>query len=250
MKVEIGQGEFHVGDCFDVMATLPDGSVDMILTDVPYNEVNRKSGGLRALDKGVADDAPFSIAELSAAMSRVCSGSVYVFCGFKQISDISIQLENAGFSIRVGVWHKTNPSPMNGQRMWLSGLEFCVFGRKSKAIFNEHCKPALWTCPSQPSKIHATQKPVKLFERLVEASSDANGIVLDCFAGSGTTAIAAENSGRKWICVERDEEYAEKAMARIRDHVSGGGQMVKAIARKTRASLIRPMHDTGQISLF
>lgn len=216
----IGNGIFGVGDCFDLMAKLPDASVDMVLTDVPYNEVNRKSGGLRNLDKGVADSAVFDINDLTAEFARLVKGSVYIFCGFKQISDLATSLENAGFSIRVGAWEKTNPSPMNGQRMWLSGLEFCVYGRKANAPFNEHCKKALWTYASQRSKIHDTQKPIPLFQRLIEASSNHGQTILDPFAGSGTTAIAAENAGRKWICIERDEEYAAKAMERIRAHIN------------------------------
>lgn len=206
---------FLVGDCFDHMAALPSGSVDMVLTDVPYNEVNRKSGGLRNLDKGVADSAVFSLSQLADELSRLCTGSVYVFCGFRQSSALCDALERVGFSVRVGAWHKTNPSPMNGTKMWLSGLELCVFGRKPKAVFNEHCQSALWSCASQRSKIHATQKPVKLFQRLIEASSNVGDTVLDPFAGSGTTAIAAMRSKRDWICIERDPEYAAKAQARI-----------------------------------
>jgi site-specific DNA-methyltransferase (adenine-specific) len=218
-KVEIGNGTFYIGDCFDVMRDLPDGSVDILLTDVPYNAVNRKGGGLRNLDKGVADSAQFDLDLLVFEIGRLSVGSVYVFCGREQCSPLSIAIEKSGFTVRLGVWQKTNPSPMNGHVMWLSGLEFCVFGRKPKAIFNAHCKPALWAFPSQRSKIHPTQKPVGLFQYLIEASSDDHAVVCDPFGGSGTTAIAAENTDRRWICIERDPEYAAKAIDRIRAHV-------------------------------
>jgi DNA modification methylase len=200
------------------MASLPDGCVDMVLTDVPYNEVNRKSGGLRNLDKGIADSSLFSMSVLTDELARLCTGSVYIFCGFRQSSDLCNELDRVGFSVRVGAWHKTNPSPMNGSKMWLSGLELCVFGRKPKAVFNEHCQSALWSCASQRSKIHDTQKPIPLFQRLIEASSNTGHTVLDPFAGSGTTAIAAMNCGRDWICIERDPEYAAKAIERINNH--------------------------------
>jgi site-specific DNA-methyltransferase (adenine-specific) len=93
--------------------------------------------------------------------------------------------------------------------------------------------------------LHPTQKPVALFEYLIRTYTDEGMTVLDNTAGSGTTAIAAENAGRQWICIERDEGYAEKAMARIREHGAGGSQSVK----KAR-SLPKPTHETGQTSLF
>lgn len=216
MVNNIGIGQWRVEDCFDTMARLSNKSVDMVLTDVPYNEVNRKTGSLCTIDKGIADSAQFDLNRLCKELARICSGSAYVFCGFKQISDFARAMESEGFSIRVGAWSKTNMSPMNGQRMWLSGLEFCVFGRKPKSTFNEHCKPALWTCSSQRSKIHPTQKPEKLFTRLIEASSNEGDLVYDPFAGSGTTAVCANRLGRRWICSEMDAEFSDLAMERIR----------------------------------
>jgi site-specific DNA-methyltransferase (adenine-specific) len=216
----IGNGQFLKGDCLELMLEIPDGSVDMICTDVPYNAVNRKSSGLRNLDKGIADSAEFDMRALVLQSSRVLKGSAYVFCGREQIGPLSTLMEENGLTVRVGVWQKTNPSPMNGEKLWLSGLEFCVFGRKPKATFNEHCKSPLWSFASQKSKIHPTQKPIKLFEHLIRASSNPGDLVLDPFAGSGTAAIAAENAGRRWTCIERDPTYYEAAVGRVSDHVS------------------------------
>lgn len=214
-RIDFKTGTFYLGDCFEVMATLDAGTVDMVLTDVPYNAVNRKSSGLRNLDKGVADSAEFDMPELTSKIAQICSGSAYVFCGWEQLSGLALLMERNGFSIRTGLWEKSNPSPMNGEKLWLSGIELCVFGRKPKAVFNEHCKSPVWKFASQPSKIHPTQKPVKLFEHLVRVSSDPGQLVLDPFGGSGTTAIAAIQSGRRWICIERDPGYFEKAVTRV-----------------------------------
>lgn len=220
--MEFPTGAFHVGDCFDVMRGIPDGSVDMVLTDVPYNEVNRESGGLRNLDKGAADDSPFDMSLLTAEIGRVVRGSAYVFCGVDQVSALSQHMKAEGMTVRLGVWHKTNPSPMNGQRLWLSGIEACVFGRKPGASFNEHCKSAVWSESVLRYRDHPTPKPIKLFERLVRASSNEGDTVLDMFAGSGTTAIAAIQSKRRWICIERDETYAAAAQDRIANQYLGG----------------------------
>jgi DNA modification methylase len=106
---------------------------------------------------------------------------------------------------------------MNGSKLWVSGLEFCVFARLPKATFNEHCKKALWDSPSGRSKIHPTQKPDKLFERLVLASSNMGGIILDPFMGSGTTGIACANTDRRFIGIEKEDKYFEIAKARIEE---------------------------------
>lgn len=120
-----------------------------------------------------------------------------------------------GMTTRVGAWEKTNPSPMNGTRLWLSGLEFCVFARKANATFNEHCKKALWQSPSGRSKIHPTEKPVGLMERLILASSNQGDTVLDVCMGSGTTGVACANTGRNFIGIEREKEYYHIARKRI-----------------------------------
>lgn len=62
---------------------------------------------------------------------------------------------------------------------------------------------------------HPTQKPVALFEYLIRTYSEPGAVVLDMTAGSGTTAIAAERAGRRWLCIERDEGYYWQAVARL-----------------------------------
>jgi len=203
------------GDCLELMAQIPDKSVDMILCDLPYGEVSQKSSGLRLLDRGVADRCDIDLAVLVAEFSRLCRGSVYAFCGTEQISPLVAHLKARGFTTRVGVWEKTNPSPMNGTRLWVSGLEFCVFGRLPNAVFNEHCKKAIWQAPSGRSKLHPTQKPVALMERLVLASTNEGDVVLDNTMGSGTTGVACVNTGRKFIGIERDPDYFNIARSRI-----------------------------------
>lgn len=68
------------------------------------------------------------------------------------------------------------------------------------------------------NQIHPTQKPVALFEYLIKTYTNEGELVLDNCAGSGTTAIAAENTGRKWVCIEQNEEYTTKAVERIQNH--------------------------------
>ena len=101
------------GDCLEVMKDIPDKSVDLILTDIPYGGVNRNSNGLRNLDKGKADIVEFSLQEMMNEFLRVTKGSGYIFCGWEQISELISILRENKISQRLCVWRKTNPSPMN-----------------------------------------------------------------------------------------------------------------------------------------
>lgn len=205
------------GDCLERMKEIPDMSVEMVLTDIPYNEVNRKSSGLRNLDKGVADIFEVPLSDMVSEIKRLCTGTVYIFCGIKQISEITDLLQISGFSTRLGQWEKTNPSPMNGTRVWLSGSEFCVIGRKPNATFNEKCQKPIWKYPVGRNKLHPTQKPLSLIERLIEASSNELDTVLDFTMGSGTTGVAAKNLNRNFIGIELDHDYFRIAYERINE---------------------------------
>lgn len=203
------------GDCLERMKEIPDGSVDMVCTDIPYGEVSQKSSGLRLLDRGNADTCSIDLTEMVASLVRICKGSFYIFCGTTQISELVTLFKSHGLTTRVGAWEKSNPSPMNGTRLWVSGLEFCVFARKSNSVFNEYCQKALWRAPSGRSKIHPTEKPVKLIERLILASSVEGDTVLDNTMGSGTTGVACKNTNRKFIGIEVDPTYYGVACGRI-----------------------------------
>ena len=202
-------------DCIEAMSKLSDKSIDLTVTDIPYGEVNRKSAGLRNLDKDKADVVNFNLPDLVDELCRLTKGSIYVFCGINQVSTIRETMTKNKMSTRLCIWEKTNPSPMNGDKIWLSGIECCVFGRFPKATFNEHCKNTVFRYPCGRNKIHPTQKPEELIERLVLASSNVGDLVLDPFSGSGTTAVVCKKTNRNFIGFELDKEYYDKAVDRI-----------------------------------
>jgi site-specific DNA-methyltransferase (adenine-specific) len=203
------------GDCLELMQSIPDGSVDMVLTDIPYGEVNRKSSGLRNLDKGLADECNIDLDVMISEVVRIMRGTAYIFCGIDQISLITVAFKKYKLSTRLGQWEKSNPSPMNGNRVWLSGSEFCVIARKPNAVFNEHCQKPIWRHPVSRNKLHPTQKPIALMERLILASTNENETVLDFTMGSGTTGVACKNTNRNFIGIEKDEKYFEIAKNRL-----------------------------------
>ena len=124
--------KIYLGDCLELMKDIPDKSIDCVLTDIPYNECNRAGNGLRNLDKSKADIGDFDLEELTSLLCNKTKGSIYMFCGINQVSEIRKTMTAKGLSTRVIVWEKTNPSPMNGDVIWLSGVELCVFGKKKK----------------------------------------------------------------------------------------------------------------------
>ena len=208
----------HLGDCLEVLPTIEAGSVDAVVTDPPYNVVNRSGGDLRSpgyLDKGVADSAPVDIPALAAEFARITSGSIYVWCGTEQVSRWRAEFVALGLTTRACVWIKSNPSPVNGEKLWLSGLELCVFARKPKAYFDRFCKVPAWSGPSHRVPGFPTPKPVWLMREIIEASVPPGGTVLDPFIGSGTTALAAINTGRTCVGIERDSGYFDIACRRV-----------------------------------
>lgn len=214
MRIEtIGNATLYLGDCREILPNLP--KVDAVITDIPYGEVSRSSSGLRNLDKGEADEETCTISEVMEVL--LLGQSVYVWCGTEQVSDLRCGLVAAGFSTRLGIWEKSNPSPMNGQYLWLSALECCVYGKRAGAHFAEFCKPPVWRGPTAEKEDHPTTKPVWLMERQILASVKPFGLVLDAFMGSGTTGVACMNLGRQFVGIERVPKHFDTACRRIED---------------------------------
>lgn len=207
-------------DCMKILPTLDNKSVDLVVTDIPYGKVNRKYGSLRKLDKGKADIVTFDLGMFVNELARVTKGSIYIFCGTEQVSDIRKILIQNKMSTRLCIWEKTNPSPMNGDKIWLSGIECCVFGRFPNATFNEHCKNTVFRYPCGRNKLHPTQKPLELIEKLVLASSNEGDTVFDPCMGSGTTGVACKKNNRKFIGIEMDREFYNIASHRIESDVA------------------------------
>jgi len=213
--------ELHHSDCLEQLRGEVGLTVDLVMTDIPYGEVNRKTNGLRDLDKKAADTVDFDVCELTRLLCAKTKGSIYMFCGTEQVSDIRRTMVECGLSTRLIVWEKTNPSPMNGEYIWLSGVEVCVFGKKSGATFNARCRNTVLRYPCGERDLHPTQKPLLLIQDLIEVSTKAGDVVFDPFMGSGTTGVACANTGRCFIGIERDDGYYAICENRIRNETEG-----------------------------
>ena len=115
---------------------------------------------------------------------------------------------------------------MNGQYLWLSSIENCVYARKKGAYFDirERCKSSVWKYPTEKYKGHPTPKPIELMERLIQASSQPEDIVFDPCMGSGSVGIAAKRTRRNFIGVELDEKYYKITQDRIDKAIRGIGE--------------------------
>jgi DNA modification methylase len=207
-KISIKQG-----NCMDFLPLMAENSVNFTLTDIPYDEVNRKSNGLRSLDKAEADILTFSLLDFCEQVYRVTANSLCIFCGREQFSEIYSFFAQKQGTVRPVVWEKTNPSPMNGQYIYLSGVEFAIwFKKKGAKVFNAHCKNPVFKYPNGKSKLHPTEKNHLLLQDLILDNTNEGDIVFDPCMGSGSHGVVAVENGRKFIGYELNSHYFDIAV--------------------------------------
>ena len=208
-------------DCIKVMKSMLSESVVFTLTDIPYNAVNRSSNGLRNLDKEEADIITFDLNEFLEEVYRITSNSIVIFCGKEQFSNIYEYFASKKGTVRPIIWEKSNPSPMNGQHIYLSGVEMAVWFKKSGAkTFNAHCKNTVFKYPNGRSKLHPTEKNHELLKQLILDNSNEDDLVFDPCMGSGSHLLVAKNLNRKYLGVELSEKYFNIANKRIEENES------------------------------
>jgi len=205
------------GDCLERMKEIP--KCRLLLTDIPYEEVNRNDNGLRNLNKENADNKTF---EIDNFLNHIYgSADIFIiFCGNEQYSKIYAffsgkQKQKRG-TVRQIIWCKNNPSPMNGEYIYLSGTENAVWFKKSgTGKMNTKCKKNFFIHSTGSSKYHPTEKNHKLLQELILDNTNENDLIVDTCMGSGSTGIVALKNNRKFIGIELDENYFEIAKNRI-----------------------------------
>lgn len=215
--MEIKENTVYNCDCLELMQGMVKQGIvaDCLLTDIPYGEVNRKSNGLRKLTKNNADIKTFNLKDYLQLVDKVVNGVFLIFCGTEQVSEIRKFFVDRGYSTRLLIWEKTNPSPMNGEYIYLSSVECCVYAKKKNGTFNAFCKSSVIKCKCGTNEIHETQKPLELWYELLKDNTNEGQLVLDTCMGSFTTAVACHKTNRRYIGAELDKEYFEKGQARL-----------------------------------
>ncbi len=229
----------HHGDALAILPTLTPGQVDLVLADPPYNSGGRTQSdrvSTTARNKYVSGDAKHDLADfagdnrdqraytawlgllLSHCLTASRPGaSLLVFCDWRQLAATSDALQIGGWLWRgVIPWHKPIHRPRRGG--FAASCEYLLWGSNGgiDATRNPVCLPGLYSA-SQPrgtARLHITQKPVELLTDLL-AVCPPGGLVLDPFAGSGSTGVAALATGRPFIGVEYTAHYAAIARERL-----------------------------------
>lgn len=252
LVLELPLDQILLGDCIEMMRMLPSGSVDCVFADPPYNLQLR--GELRRPDDslvdGVDDDwDKFQDFEAYDRFTRAwlaeChrllrkDGTLWVIGAYHNIFRIGTILQDLGYWILNDViWRKSNPMPNFRGRRFTNAHETLIWaarGKESRYKFNYQAMKALnddiqmrsdWFIPlctggermrnQHGLKLHPTQKPEALLHRVLLASTGHADIVLDPFAGTGTTAAVARRLGRHFIAIERHPAYVEAAWGRLR----------------------------------
>lgn len=226
------------GDCAEVLPTLPAASVAHVITDPPYSDwthgnsrigaANSADGFHRAADLGfpaLTDDMARSVARECA---RIANRWVLTFTDLEGIGRWMTACDDSGLKrAQVGIWWKRGAAPSFGGLKPACGAEAVVIRHGASSMrWNGGGAHALFDHPivtgsSRERTEHTTQKPLPLMLELVELFTDPDELVLDPFAGSGTTGVACLRLGRRVICIEKDAKYAQVARERLAAEVSG-----------------------------
>ncbi|WP_054812091.1 DNA-methyltransferase [Nocardia arizonensis] len=232
------------GDALAVLAGLGTASVDAVITDPPYSSggayrtdrmqsVHTKyvqteqvaagtgGGALSAFDGDNRDQRSYgywSALWIGEALRVVRPGGVLaLFCDWRQLPIVTDAIQAGGFVWRgVVVWHK--PNGRNTQGRYANTCEFVVWGTHGPRAFEEldgKPLPGLYVSNTPRHRQHITEKPLDVMRDLVRIVAPG-GVLLDPFAGSGTTGVAAILEGRRFVGIEITDDYAAVAERRIR----------------------------------
>ena len=245
----IMKSSFTKATDLELLQSIEKNSVDLVLTDPPYI-ISRESGmdGYRkhldaggehvlhpdgsknnlALTTDYGDwDKNYTIEDLEKVIEEFYrilrpGGSCIIFFDIWKIETLANLLSKFS-KHRFIEWVKTNPVPINQRATYLSNAReiaiSCVKG--GKATFNSKYDNGIYEFPIYHGKdrFHPTQKSLQLFEDLIKKHSNEGDVVVDPYVGSGTTALAAKNTNRIYICGEPSPEYYEKAQKRIKSYI-------------------------------
>ena len=199
------------GDCLRVLPQLPDGSVDLVLTDPPYLVRYQSRDG-----RGVPnDDTDAWLLPAFTEVFRVLKPDRYCisFCGFTQAERFLTVWKAVGFRVLEHlVWRKRYPSSTGFVRRYHEQAYLLAKGNPRRPTY---LLPSVLEWRYTTNALHPTQKPVGALMPLIMAFSQIGDVVLDPFAGSGSTAAAAEMLGRHYIAIELSAEYAGIAQQRL-----------------------------------
>ena len=213
------------GNCLERMKEIPDGSVDLCVSDIPYkltgggkgDGVNSKRPKGILVDNSQLMKVP-KFEDWLPELHRVMKNGthIYLMCNFKNLNDLMNKSLAVGFKhINLLVWEKNNCTP---SQFYMKNCEYTLLLRKGSSKYINDIggsKTVHKFGNIIGNKVHPTEKPTDLMEFYVKNSSNEGDVVLDMFMGSGSTGVACVNTNRNFIGVELDENYFNIAESRI-----------------------------------
>jgi len=218
-------------DCLVGLKKLPDNSIDLVIIDPPY-DICTKGGkkGNSKLGKDILKLESelvksnlvdgFNLSVLDELIRVMRDINIYIWCNNRQIPTYIKYFDKHKCKLEIIIWGKTNPIPLFNNK-YLSDKEYCLYFRR-----NAYCNPKNYddgrTFYISPTNVkdkklygHPTIKPLELIRKMIRNSTKEQDIVLDCFMGSGTTAVASILENRKYLGFEINEKYFDIANKRI-----------------------------------
>jgi site-specific DNA-methyltransferase (adenine-specific) len=226
-------GAIYLADSFKKIREVPDQSIDVILTDPPYNLGQYSTGNLKMSwradfnnDIAASDNQPFSPRAWVEEFKRVLkpTGNLFAFTSYNLLGEWHAAFDPEFDTFQFMVWHKTNPPPKLRRAGFLNSCELIVcawnkghvwnFGKQSE-MHNFIESPICMGRERLRDPKHPTQKPVRILERLLRLGSREGDLILDPFMGVGSTGVAAFNLGRKFLGFDIEPSYVKAAAKRF-----------------------------------
>jgi site-specific DNA-methyltransferase (adenine-specific)/modification methylase len=224
----------HNADAFEQIKQVADHSVDLILTDPPYNLGMYSTGNMKFTwrkeinnDLAEWDQGQFNPANLQDEFMRVLkpTGNIMAFCSYNLMGCWHKTFDPIFDTFQFFVWHKTNPVPKFRKAGFLNSCELIVcmwnkghtwnFGKQNE--MHNFFESSICMLPERLKEPkHPTQKPVKLLSHLISIASNEGDVIFDPFMGVGSTGIAALQNNRKFIGIELEKPYYDAAMQRLK----------------------------------
>ena len=213
---------FH-GDCMQAFGDIDDQSIDFIITDPPYecstSIITRNNQKDLNSNFGAWDTFFTDWVQCAYRVLKENSGMI-IFVPATRFETLMYYCEQAGFKYaQPWFWKKTNPAiAIRSGLQW--SVEHMIYVKKGKHILNIENKGRchnMFEFPTVRKRIHPTEKPVKLLEKIVGYVSNAGNLILDPFSGSGSTAVACLQNNRKFIGFERNDEFFHKSTERLQN---------------------------------
>ena len=214
--------ELWHGDCLELMKNIPDGSVDLVLTDPPYGidfQSNFRKNKFNKIENDIAVNAEF-LDECKRVLKD--TGAFYCFTRWDVYPSWIEQIRKRFKVKNCIVWFKRGGGLGDLKKGYIYNHEFIIYcAEKNHRLNGKRRNDVFEFAKDAPSTyVHPTQKPISLLKEIIERSSNDGGVVLDCFMGSGSTGVACVNTNRNFIGIELDEGYFNIAKKRIEEAVN------------------------------